>query len=46
MTFLREQHDVVPSLAPLASERARVDVRARSAQEVPVPEKDLQVRWK
>ena len=46
MPLLREQHDLVAGAAPLPRERARVDVRARAAQEVPVPEKDSQVRWK
>ena len=37
---------VVTRAAPFAGERARVDVRACSAQQIPVPEKDSQVRWK
>ena len=44
--LLAEEDDVVPGAAPLARKRARVDVRAGAAQEVPVPEKNPQVRWK
>ena len=40
VSLLAEQDDVVPGAAPLPRERARVDVRARPAQEVPVPDED------
>ena len=50
--LLADDDDVVAEAAPLARERARVDVRAGAAEEVAVPEKDphggrpVYVRWK
>ncbi len=49
--FLAEDHDLVPKPAPLAGERTRVDVRARAAEQVAVPDHDPHgwsryVRWK
>ena len=38
--LLADDGDVVPGAAPLARERPRVDVRARPAEQVPVPEQD------
>jgi hypothetical protein len=46
MPLLADDRDVVSRVAPLACERARVDVRARTSEEVPMPDEDLQVRWK
>jgi len=46
MPLLADDGDVVARVAPLARERTRVDVGARTSEEVPVPEDDLQVRWK
>ena len=40
MRLLRHDHDVMPVAAPLAGERPGVDVRARAAQQVAVPEED------
>ena len=40
MRLLAEDGDVVPGAAPLARERARVDVRAGAAEQVAVPEED------
>ena len=42
--LLAEHRYVVPLAAPLAGELARVDVRARSAEEVSVPEQDAHGR--
>src|ERR671937_242742 len=39
--FLADDDDLVAGLAPRARERARVHVRARPAEQVPVPEDDL-----
>jgi hypothetical protein len=39
--LLREHDDLVPGAAPLARERARVDVRPGPAEQVPVPEDNL-----
>ena len=38
--LLADDHDVVPGAAPLSRECARVDVRPRPAEQVPVPEHD------
>ena len=38
--LLAEEHDLVTGSAPLAGQRARVDVRAGAAEQVAVPEKD------
>ena len=38
--LLAEDRHVVPGAAPLARERARVDVRAGAAEQVAVPEQD------
>ena len=46
MPLLADDRDLVPRQAPLPREGARVDVGACSSEEVPVPEKDSQVRWK
>ena len=46
MPLLADDRDVVAGEAPLPREGARVDVRSRSSEEVPVPEMDSQVRWK
>jgi hypothetical protein len=46
MPLLTEQDDLVTGIRPLAGEGARVDVGAGSAEQIAVPEKDLQVRWK
>ena len=40
MPLLADDRHVVPGEAPLARERARVDVRARPAEQIPVPEQD------
>ena len=40
LRLLREHDDVVAGAAPLAREHARVDVRARAAEQVAVPEED------
>ena len=40
--LLAQNRDVVPCPAPFASELARVDVRARSSEEISVPEEDPQ----
>ena len=40
--LLREDDHLVPGAAPLARERTRVDVRPGPAEQVPVPENDLQ----
>ena len=39
--LLAEDRDVVPSSRPLARELPRVDVRARPAEQIPVPDDDL-----
>jgi hypothetical protein len=46
MSLLADDDDVVARCAPFARERARVDVGAGASEEVPVPEKDSQVKWK
>ena len=51
MPLLADDGDVVAGVAPLARERARVDVGARTAEQVAVPEQDPHggpryVRWK
>jgi hypothetical protein len=46
VALLADDGDVVARAAPLARERAGVDVRAGTSEEVPVPGEDLQVRWK
>ena len=40
MAFLADDHDVMARTAPFACERARVDVRARPAEQVAVPDDD------
>src|SRR5205085_56308 len=40
MPLLADDDDLVPRAAPLARDRLRVDVRARAAQQVAVPEQD------
>ena len=50
-TLLTDDDDVVAGAAPLACERARVDVRPRAAEQVAVPEEnphgaEFYVRWK
>ena len=40
MRLLREDDDVVPGSRPFAGDLPCVDVRARAAEEVPVPEQD------
>ena len=40
MRLLAEHGDVVPVARPLARELARVDVRPRAAEQVPVPDED------
>ena len=48
--LLADDGHLVPGAAPLARERLRVDVRARPAEQVPVPEQHAQLasqaRWK
>jgi hypothetical protein len=43
--LLAEDDDVVPLARPFARERARVDVRARPAEQVAVPEEDSHSVW-
>ena len=38
--LLAENDDVVPGAAPFLRERTCIDVRARAAEQIPVPEKD------
>ena len=45
MRLLAEHDDLVPELAPRPRERTRVDVRARAAEEVAVPDENLHP-WK
>ena len=42
--LLAEDGDVVPSSRPLARELTRVDVRARPAEQIPVPDEDLHAK--
>ena len=42
--LLADDDNVVPGAGPLAGERARVDVRPRAAEQVPVPEEDPHTR--
>ena len=44
MRLLAEDRDVVPGTRPLARELARVHVRPRPAEQVPVPDQDLHAR--
>jgi hypothetical protein len=43
LRLLAEDEHLVPGTAPSARDRARVDIRARSAQQVAVPEEDPHV---
>ncbi len=44
--LLADQRDVMTGEAPLARERPGVDIRPGPGEQVPVPEKNFQVRWK
>ncbi len=44
--LLADDRDVVARVAPFAGECPRVDVRSGTSEEVPVPDEDVQVRWK
>ena len=46
MLLLADHRYVVAGEAPLARERPGVDVRPGAAEQVPVPKKNSQVRWK